>query len=82
MAVGEEAVALAKIQTSMRVAFCENTANCTLLPVMVAPRGVWASAGAVEARPRTIRDAKIPARSREAKPTFMAFISWKTGMER
>src|SRR5436305_15016480 len=73
LAVGAEAVGVAKIHTSTRVAFAENRANCTLLPTIVAPRGVVAAAGLGARRKVSSRTAGARLRRAERKA---AGVTW------
>src|SRR3954467_5501371 len=66
LAVGVEAVEVAKVQTSTRVALAENRANCTLLPTMVAPSGVTAWAG-MASRSSRGKQARRPAAKRAGR---------------
>ena len=74
VAVGLDAVGVAKIQTSIRVALAENRANCTLVPTIVAPRGVVAAAGRGA---RTSANSRIAgARTRRAGRTAGCWVDW------
>src|SRR4029079_16104293 len=86
VAVGVEAVGVAKIQTSMRVALAEKIANCTLLPTLVAPRGVVAAAGLGARRRVSSRTAGASTRRAERIDVglnwgLMVFLSWNEGRD-
>src|SRR3954468_18732239 len=72
LAVGGEAVGVAKIQTSTRVALAEKRANCTLPPEIVAPSVVAPAAGA---KPRSMA-AKTDGRTaaRRSRPRRLVFM--------
>jgi hypothetical protein len=74
--VGVEAVGLEKIQTSTRVAFWENRANCTLLPEIVAPSGTAVAGTAARAKAAKRRAGSRKRLQRVDRVVVIGFISW------